>query len=55
VLAEQGVSSVTELTYDKHVDDIRSTTAGLVAVRPIDWQNRPTFQQLVNYQGHRGR
>lgn len=55
VLAEQGVSSVTELTYDKHVDDIRSTTAGLVAVRPIDWQNRPTFQQVVNYQGHRPR
>jgi acyl-homoserine lactone acylase PvdQ len=55
VLAEQGVSSVSQLTYDKHTDDIRSTTAGLVAVRPIDWQNRPTFQQVVNYQGHRPR
>ncbi len=22
-------------------------------VRPIDWQNRPTFQQAVEYQGHR--
>ena len=42
-----------ELTYDKHIDDIRATTAGLVAVRPIDWQNRPTFQQVVNYQSHR--
>ena len=55
VLAEQGVSSVDQLTYDKHIDDIRATTAGVVGVRPIDWQNRPTFQQVVNYQGHRPR
>jgi hypothetical protein len=45
-LAEQGVASVSELTYDKHIDDIRATTAGLVGVRDIDWQNRPTFQQV---------
>jgi hypothetical protein len=49
------VSSVSDLTYDKHIDDIRSTTAGVVGVRPIDWQNRPTFQQVVAYQGHRSR
>jgi acyl-homoserine lactone acylase PvdQ len=55
VLAEQHVSSVGQLTYDKHIDDIRSTTAGLVGVRPIDWQNRPTFQQVVDYRGHRSR
>jgi acyl-homoserine lactone acylase PvdQ len=55
VLAEQGVSTVRDLTYDKHIDDIRSTTAGLVGVRPIDWQNRPTFQQVVAYTGHRRR
>jgi hypothetical protein len=55
VLAQQHVSSLGELTYDKHIDDIRATTAGLVGVRPIDWQNRPTFQQVVNYQGHRAR
>jgi acyl-homoserine lactone acylase PvdQ len=55
VLAEQDVSSVDQLTYDKHIDDIRSTTAGLVGVRPIDWQNRPTFQQVVDYSGHRPR
>jgi hypothetical protein len=24
-------------------------------VRDIDWQNRPTFQQVVNYIGHRPR
>jgi acyl-homoserine lactone acylase PvdQ len=49
VLADQGVSSVDQLTYDKHIDDIRATTAGVVGVRPIDWQNRPTFQQVVQF------
>ena len=53
VLGEQGVGSVDELTYDKHIDDIRSTTAGAVGVRPIDWQNRPTFQQAVAFTGGR--
>jgi hypothetical protein len=24
-------------------------------VRPIDWQNRPTFQQVVQFTGHRPR
>jgi hypothetical protein len=46
---------VTELAYDKSQDDIRSTTAGTVGVRPIDWQNRPTFQQVVSYLRHRPR
>ena len=54
-LSEQGVASVSQLTYDKHIDDIRSTTAGVVGVRDIDWQNRPTFQQVVGFQGHRPR
>jgi hypothetical protein len=55
VLAEQGVDDVSELTYDKHVDDIRAVTAGLVGVRDVDWQNRPTFQQVVSFEGHRPR
>ncbi|MEJ7794828.1 MAG: penicillin acylase family protein [Nocardioides sp.] len=55
ILAEQGVESVQQLTYDKHEDDIRHTTAGVVGVRPIDWQNRPTFQQVVAYTSHRPR
>jgi hypothetical protein len=29
-----------ELTYDEHIDDIRATTAGVIGVRDIDWQNR---------------
>jgi acyl-homoserine lactone acylase PvdQ len=53
LLQRQGVSSVDRLTYDKHQDDIRSTAGGLVGVRPIDWQNRPTFQQVIEFLGHR--
>lgn len=53
VLAEQGVSSVGELTYDKHTDDIRSVATGVIGVRAIDWQNRPTFQQVVSFTGGR--
>jgi len=55
VLGAQGVSPVDALRYDKHQDDIRSNTAGVVGVRPIDWQNRPTFQQVVRFSGHRAR
>ena len=55
VLAKQGVEGVRGLTYDKSIDFIRSSTAGVVGVRPIDWQNRPTFQQVVELTGHRPR
>ena len=55
VLKEQGASSVGRLTYDKHQDDIRSVTGGVVGVRPIDWQNRPTFQQVIEFLSHRPR
>jgi len=54
-LAAQDVSSVGQLTYDKSLDSIRSQTAGVVGVRPIDWQNRPTFQQVVEFLAHRPR
>ena len=52
-LETQGVSSVRDLTYDKSRDDIVSVPAGVVGVRPIDWQNRPTFQQVVRFTSHR--
>ena len=55
VLARQGVPSVRALSYDKSQDSIRSRTPGVVGVRPIDWQNRPTFQQVVQFSGHRPR
>lgn len=54
-LTAQGVSSVRELTYDKSIDAIRHATSGAVGVRPIDWQNRPTFQQVVAFERHRPR
>ena len=55
VLAAQKVTTVAALTYDKHRDDIRAVTAGIVGARPIDWQNRPTFQQVVAFTTHRPR
>ena len=55
VLARQGVDRVADLTYGKSQDAIVSSTAGVVGVRPIDWQNRPTFQQVVAFTGHRRR
>ena len=41
------------LTYDKTRDSIASVSGGVVGVRPIDWQNRPTFQQVVQFRRHR--
>ena len=54
-LASQDVSSVRRLTYDKSSDDIVSVPAGVTGVRRIDWQNRPTFQQVVRFDRHRPR
>ncbi|MEV7395684.1 penicillin acylase family protein [Aeromicrobium sp. NPDC092404] len=54
-LTAQGATSPGKLTYDKSIDYIRPTTGGVVSVRPIDWQNRPTFQQVVDYRRHRAR
>ena len=53
LLARQGKATVAALTHDKPLDDIRSVTAGVVGVRAIDWQNRPTFQQAVHFTRHR--
>lgn len=36
-------------------DDIRFSAIGLGSVPPIPWQNRPTFQQVVDIPGHRPR
>lgn len=48
-LATQKVSSVGALSYDKTRDDIVSVSGGVVGVRPLDWQNRPTFQQVAQF------
>ncbi len=55
LLERQDVQRVADLTYDKSQDYIRSSTSGVVGVRPIDWQNRPTFQQVVAFTAHRPR
>jgi acyl-homoserine lactone acylase PvdQ len=34
-------------------DDIQFTTGGIVGQPAIDWQNRPTFQQVVEFPSHR--
>jgi hypothetical protein len=36
-------------------DEVRFRTVGAVSVPPIHWINRPTWQQAVEIQGHRGR
>jgi len=36
----------------RECDQIEFTTAGAVATDPIPWQDRPTFQQVVEVQGH---
>jgi hypothetical protein len=52
-LKAQSKTDVATLTFDKTKDNIRHTTAGIVGVRGIDWQNRPTFQQAVHFTTHR--
>jgi len=54
-LAAENKSTVSALTYDKTLDDISPVMAGVVGTRTIDWQNRPTFQQVVNFTAHRPR
>ena len=36
-------------------DEISFMTAGAVGMPDIHWQDRPTFQQIVEVQGHRPR
>jgi hypothetical protein len=36
-------------------DAVRFSTTGGISVKPIPWINRPTWQQAVDIQGHRGR
>ncbi len=54
-LATQKQTTVGDLTYDKARDTIISVPAGVVGTRAIDWQNRPTFQQVVAFTSHRAR
>lgn len=40
---------------DQHCDEIEFQAAGAVGTDPIPWQDRGTFQQAVEVQGHRPR
>ena len=40
---------------DDLCDEISFMTAGAVGMPDIPWQDRPTFQQIVEVQGHRPR
>ena len=51
----QGTSDPGAWTYPKVQDDIVARTIGVVGVPNIDWQNRPTFQQVVSFTTHRDR
>lgn len=46
---QQGTADAREWTYDKNNDRIRSSGLGLVNVPTFDFQNRPTFQQVVSF------
>jgi acyl-homoserine lactone acylase PvdQ len=46
-LAKRYGSSPNRWVVSKAMEDIRFTTVGVVGVDPMDWQNRPTFQQVV--------
>ena len=56
-----GVGALDEIQMEAVCDDgdlcdeIAFTTAGAVGVDDIPWQDRPTFQQIVEVQGHRPR
>jgi acyl-homoserine lactone acylase PvdQ len=49
VAAEQGTDDPRAWTFDKSSEAITSTTLGLVGVPTFDFQNRPTFQQVVAF------
>ena len=56
-----GVEALTDIEMqavcddDALCDEIVFTTAGAVGMPDMHWQDRPTFQQIVEVQGHRPR
>jgi hypothetical protein len=40
---------------DETVDEIRFTSVGVSGIDPMPWQNRPTFQQVLQFSGVAGR
>ncbi|EKF74522.1 peptidase S45 penicillin amidase [Alcanivorax hongdengensis A-11-3] len=48
-----GIASMDSWQVDESQDQIQHRAIGLSSVPAIDWQNRPTFQQVVEFTGHR--
>ena len=48
-----GIASRTSWNVDEHADAIQHRAIGLSSVPAIHWQNRPTFQQVVEFTHHR--
>jgi acyl-homoserine lactone acylase PvdQ len=47
-------SSTSAWQVDETVDEIRFTSVGVSGIDPIPWQNRPTFQQVLQFGSLRG-
>ena len=54
-LSQVRVPATCARTRPRGCDQIEFVTAGGVPTPPIAFQNRPTFQQVVEVQGHRPR
>ncbi|MGJ3256584.1 MAG: hypothetical protein ACFE0K_09705, partial [Alcanivorax sp.] len=48
-----GIASMDSWNVDESQDQIQHRAIGLATVPAIHWQNRPTFQQVVEFTGHR--
>ncbi|MGH2710478.1 MAG: penicillin acylase family protein [Actinomycetota bacterium] len=48
VEADQGANPA-DWDTDETLDEIRFTSVGVSGINPIPWQNRPTFQQVVQF------
>lgn len=48
-----GIANRDNWDADEAADRIEHRAIGLSSVPPIDWQNRPTFQQVVEFNRHR--
>ncbi|MZR63023.1 penicillin acylase family protein [Alcanivorax sp. DP30] len=48
-----GIAAMDSWNVDESQDQIQHRAIGLATVPAIHWQNRPTFQQVVEFTGHR--
>ena len=48
-----GLANLDNWDVDESADNIQHRAIGLSSVPGIHWQNRPTFQQVVEFTNHR--